>query len=224
MPVDEVSNAQDDPQQINTIALWSLLIACNLTIFVLPVLDFSFVEWIRVVVFTAIVVLAALIASPTNRWVILVTILVILFEWITNFSDSIFLHYTSELITDSFIIWTVVSFVLQIMKRREVSLLTLIEALVGYLLLGIMYTALVTFVDLHTEDAFSGVLNNRFDRGYFTMITLTTTGYGDITPITPIAKSLSLLIAISGQFYVAVIVAIIVGKYSNRLSHRHLKE
>jgi len=56
------------------------------------------------------------------------------------------------------------------------------------------------------------------ERVYFTLITLTTTGYGDITPTAPISKSLSLLIAICGQFYVAVIVAIIVGKFSNQRS------
>ncbi|MEQ8304469.1 MAG: potassium channel family protein [Cyclobacteriaceae bacterium] len=209
--------AKRDDRGLNTIPLWALLIACNVIIFVLPVLKFPVVEWIRALVFTAIVGLATSITSPNNKRVILVAVSVILFEWVTNFTDFVYLHYASELVTDSFIIWVVVSFVLQIMKRRQVSLYTLIEALVGYLLLGIMFTALVTFVDLHTENAFSGVLDTGFDRGYFTLITMTTTGYGDITPITPIAKSLSLLIAISGQFYVAVIVAIIVGKYSNRL-------
>lgn len=52
---------------------------------------------------------------------------------------------------------------------------------------------------------------------YYTLVTMTTVGYGDITPQLPAAKSLSMFIAISGQFYIATVVAIIVGKYANKL-------
>lgn len=42
---------------------------------------------------------------------------------------------------------------------------------------------------------------------YFSFITLTTVGYGDITPITPAARNLVILEALIGQFFVAVLVA-----------------
>ncbi|NNL01024.1 MAG: two pore domain potassium channel family protein, partial [Eudoraea sp.] len=54
------------------------------------------------------------------------------------------------------------------------------------------------------------------DLVYYTLVTLTTVGYGDITPQIPVAKSLSMIIAISGQFYIAVVVAIIVGKFASK--------
>ncbi|MBN1852246.1 MAG: two pore domain potassium channel family protein [Pirellulales bacterium] len=52
------------------------------------------------------------------------------------------------------------------------------------------------------------------DRGalnYFSFITLATVGYGDITPTTPLTRTLAWIEAITGQFYLAVIVAGLVG-------------
>jgi hypothetical protein len=51
---------------------------------------------------------------------------------------------------------------------------------------------------------------------YYTYITLASVGYGDITPLMPVSRSLATLMAVSGQFYMAVIVALLVGKFSSQ--------
>jgi hypothetical protein len=51
---------------------------------------------------------------------------------------------------------------------------------------------------------------------YYSFVTLTTLGYGDITPVTPPAQSLSTLEAIMGQFYIAILVARLVGIYASK--------
>ena len=54
----------------------------------------------------------------------------------------------------------------------------------------------------------------RLDRGtlgYFSFITLATVGYGDVTPATPLARTLAWMEAVTGQFYLAVLVAGLVG-------------
>ena len=48
---------------------------------------------------------------------------------------------------------------------------------------------------------------------YFSFVTVTTLGYGDITPANALAKSIVIVIAISGQLYLTVLVAMLVGKY-----------
>ena len=48
---------------------------------------------------------------------------------------------------------------------------------------------------------------------YFSFVTITTLGYGDITPVTQTAKTLSFTEAIVGQFYIAVLVAGLVSAY-----------
>jgi voltage-gated potassium channel Kch len=46
---------------------------------------------------------------------------------------------------------------------------------------------------------------------YFSFVTLTTLGYGDISPVTPVAQVLVVLEAVTGMFYIAIIVASLIG-------------
>jgi hypothetical protein len=72
--------------------------------------------------------------------------------------------------------------------------------------------ALFTFVDLLTQHAFSG-LSVADDQPlasnliYFSFVTLTSTGYGDIVPVHPFARSLCNLEGIIGQLYPATLLA-----------------
>jgi len=52
-----------------------------------------------------------------------------------------------------------------------------------------------------------------FDCMYYSYMTLTTLGYGDIVPMTAHARSVSILEAVSGVLYVAVLIARLVGLY-----------
>jgi hypothetical protein len=61
----------------------------------------------------------------------------------------------------------------------------------------------------------AGTLGSADARGpvliYYSFVTLTTAGFGDITPVAPSARTLSWLEAMVGQFYIAVLVASLVG-------------
>ena len=46
---------------------------------------------------------------------------------------------------------------------------------------------------------------------YYSLVTLTTLGYGDITPVTPLARNLAAFEAAMGQLYIAILVARLVG-------------
>ena len=81
-----------------------------------------------------------------------------------------------------------------------------------YLLLGLMWTSAYTLVALHDPDAFQpaipaleGALQPKLV--YFSFVTLTTTGYGDFTPVNPIARALSNLESLVGQLYPVVLIA-----------------
>ncbi|WP_448562677.1 potassium channel family protein [Trichothermofontia sp.] len=50
---------------------------------------------------------------------------------------------------------------------------------------------------------------------YYSFVTLATIGYGDITPITPLARTLSITLGIAGQMYLTILVAMLVSKYLN---------
>lgn len=83
-------------------------------------------------------------------------------------------------------------------------------AIVLYLLLGLIWAFVYAVVDLFAPGAFAG--RSKTDVGatdwvYFSFVTLTTVGYGDIVPVSRIVRSLCILEALVGQLYPAVIIA-----------------
>jgi hypothetical protein len=101
----------------------------------------------------------------------------------------------------------------------------IMDAVAAYLLLGIAFGITVIVADSLVDGAYSEPLSSKNagiikpdirDALYYAFVTYTTTGYGDITPRHPLTKSLAMLISISGQLYVAIILALLVGKFASR--------
>jgi len=85
-----------------------------------------------------------------------------------------------------------------------------VGAIVLYLLLGIIWAVAYDFVASHAPDAFVGMHPGEPSTQrwlYFSFVTLTTVGYGDITPVASAARSLAALEALVGQLYPAIILA-----------------
>lgn len=104
----------------------------------------------------------------------------------------------------------------QVFREGPITLHRIQGAVAVYLLLGLMWAALYVMIDLHDPQAFAPpldiprapatpVLRARFV--YFSFTTLTTVGYGDITPLSPLARSMSMLEAVIGQLFPAVLLA-----------------
>lgn len=110
-----------------------------------------------------------------------------------------------------FILWKIVGYVL---RTKEVNANSIFACISGYLVLGLSAAPLFLMINRLLPKAFTVTAEaNFFEFLYFSFITLTSIGYGDITPIHPVAKSLTLLIGITGQLYLTFLVAIIIGKY-----------
>ncbi len=94
-------------------------------------------------------------------------------------------------------------------------------AVCGYLLLGIIWALVYSAAETAAPGSFTSSTSSkaptvagRLDRGllsYYSFITLATVGYGDVTPATPLARTLAWIEAITGQFYLAILVAGLVG-------------
>lgn len=116
-----------------------------------------------------------------------------------------------------FILYSFTSFRIteQIFKEKEVDLKVIVGSLVGYMMIGLAFTFLSAILVTFYTDAYSPAIDfkSSYSFVYYTFVTFSTLGYGDITPATPQAQALSILITISGQFYMVIIVAVIVGKF-----------
>jgi Ion channel len=83
-------------------------------------------------------------------------------------------------------------------------------AVAAYLLLGLAWALAYELVSLLTTGAFSGSGQMGAERHrfvYFSFVTLTTVGYGDMTPVHPVARSLAVCEALFGQLYPAILLA-----------------
>ncbi|UCE89014.1 MAG: two pore domain potassium channel family protein [Pseudomonadota bacterium] len=99
----------------------------------------------------------------------------------------------------------------------------ILGAICIYLLLGLIWAVLYAMIALFTPTAFNGPaalpLYEIFpDYVYFSFVSLTTLGFGDITPVAPVTRFLVYAEALVGQFYLAILVASLVGV---RISGQH---
>lgn len=107
-----------------------------------------------------------------------------------------------------------------VFSLRDTDTNSLIGAVCVYLLIGLIFALVYTmFVFFWPQDAFQGLThdNNKaieFDNFlYFSFVTLTTAGYGDITPLNPMLRTIAYLEMIFGQFYMAILVSGLVAHF-----------
>ena len=79
-------------------------------------------------------------------------------------------------------------------------------AIAAYLLLGLAWASAYEWIALRDPMAFSGSVG-AMQWTYYSLVTLTTMGYGDVTPISPAARSLAVAEAITGQMYIAILIS-----------------
>ena len=120
-----------------------------------------------------------------------------------------------------FILFTLVSLLRAVVRAERVTHDTIYGALSVYLLMAIAWGA--TYLLLETLQPGAIFMdparhpNHRMDWSdcvFYSFVTLTSLGYGDIVPMTAQARSLSILEAVSGIMYVAVLIARLVGLHS----------
>jgi hypothetical protein len=120
-----------------------------------------------------------------------------------------------------FLAFTVIMIVRAVVTARTVTWDTIVGAFAGYVLIGIVWTQIYATLELAAPQSFSvtgTLLDMRDDPAngmtvleYFSFSTLSTVGYGDVTPLSRPTRSLACMEAICGQFYLAVLVAGLVG-------------
>jgi hypothetical protein len=99
-----------------------------------------------------------------------------------------------------------------VFRRGRVTYHRIIGAILLYLLIAVAFATLFLFVGLTHQDAIKGIA---FDDDqsvasalfYMSLVTLTSTGYGDIVPVHPLARSLCNLESVIGQLYPATLLA-----------------
>jgi hypothetical protein len=114
-----------------------------------------------------------------------------------------------------------------VFQTRRITRETIAGAICAYLLLAATWANVFSMIEHLRPGSFANLTVNiaedtekaslrrrSAEFSYFSFVTLSTLGYGDITPLTRSARNLAALEAIFGQLYLAVLIARLVGQYS----------
>ncbi|MGE5445893.1 MAG: potassium channel family protein, partial [Ignavibacteriales bacterium] len=117
----------------------------------------------------------------------------------------------------------------QVFREGPITMQRIIGAVVVYLLLGLMWAFAYKLVELQRPGSFNSAslsaVEHDFDPKtrliYFSFTTLTSVGYGDITPVHPISRSLTMLESLIGQLFPVILIARLV---SMEIYHRQIQK
>jgi voltage-gated potassium channel len=186
-------------------------------LFVAPLLEEEGQWLLSLILISFIFYMAALNMGERKKLFLFLASFAVLAEVLTEAVNLPYVKYIARVIRSIFFVVIVFRLIVQVARTELVQIHTVLHVLNGFLLLGIIFSGLVSLIAHANPAAYQYSVNDTLtggDYSYYTFITLTSVGYGDILPVAPVAKSLAVLIAVSGQFYVAVIIALIIGKFA----------
>ncbi|MEN9233849.1 MAG: potassium channel family protein, partial [Gloeomargarita sp. DG02_1_bins_92] len=124
------------------------------------------------------------------------------------------LNLLGKIIFVGFFLVPIRSIIRQLFQERQVSVNTLRGCICVYLLIGTLWSILYDIVYTVNPEAFVFHEPATWQAlYYFSFVTLTTVGFGDIVPAAPLARTMTNVEAIIGQMYIAIIVARVVALY-----------
>ena len=124
--------------------------------------------------------------------------------------------YLHMLLLLCFLIWMTWLAVRQVLFTGSITRNDIVGAICIYVLLGLIWAILYLLLAQTTPGVFNGLpqapwLDNFAAAVYFSFVTITTLGYGDISPALPVARFMVIMEAIVGVFYMAILVASLIG-------------
>lgn len=154
------------------------------------------------------------------RGTIILGLVAVSLSWLTYLNQkSLALSIIQHISFFGFSLLLFIHLIKTLYHEKDVDLNLVFGALNGYIIIGLMGSFLMIILDDIYPPAYlyntSGKSVSYYDYFYHGFVNLTTIGHGDIVPAIPPSKALSILQALFGQLYMAVIVALIVGKYMN---------
>ena len=140
-------------------------------------------------------------------------------RWLWHYWPDPFLHGVFLVLGTLLLLQVATQLLRLIVTAPRVDVEVLAAGVATYLVIGLVWAMLYLLVDVIDPKAFqlpSGQAFGGFDALYFSFVTLTTIGYGDISPVAPVARMLAILEAVMGILFPAVLIARLVAMYTGR--------
>jgi len=177
--------------------------------------DLPFLQSIIWIVSALVVASSIVIITGSNKlkpihWLLIIILLMTLYR-----PDNLVYEVISYLVFAIMFGWTALKIIKEIIRMKEVNAHVMVGSVVAYLLMGISFSMMCAALFEFFPDAYNAppTYNSFYNFVYYSFITITTLGYGDVVPQIPESQALAIVMAVSGQFYMVIIVATLVGKY-----------
>ncbi len=205
------------------------LVTIVLSVFVLPALGaLRILGGVLVDLFFTLLLLSGIASVSLNRrsftLTTVVAVVALVLRWADAFSNSGALGVLDRLAEMTCILLFCGVIIGRVLKAGPITYHRIEGAVAAYLLLGLVWATGYELIEYLNPGSFAGgvAFSGTFSSWtYFSFVTLATLGYGDIVPVHPIARSLATAEAITGQLYLAILIARLV---SQELNHRQSKE
>jgi voltage-gated potassium channel len=180
---------------------------------------------IETVLITLVLVMGVLAVGRRRRTLVVAVILALpafIGKWVNHFRPDLIPTEVFLVTGLLFVIFVLAHLLGFILRAPRVNSEVLCAGISAYLLLGLSWSFAYLLVAQLAPDAF--FINNGTTTGhslhgadafYFSLITLSTVGYGDIIPVSNVARMLAAMEAITGSLFVAVLIARLVALYSS---------
>jgi hypothetical protein len=199
-----------------------LLAALVLDLLLSPFIEGSYLGRLLFNLLTTVVLISALytvsVGQRINRVALALWALAIVGLWLDYLTPQFSLLTHAPILALFFIAYAAYRILVYVLRQDEVTPEIIYAALSVYLMIGLVWAMLHfglesiqpgSYNGLNKVGGYAGGLGSAFN--YYSFVTLTTLGYGDVTPVTAAARSLSYVEALMGQLFLAVLIARLVG-------------
>lgn len=211
------------------IGLHFLLPSLLLLFILFPFLETSaFGNVIRDII-TSAVLLLGMSAVTQNRQTQIIAVIIaslaIIFNWADHFTIDIHVIIAGFFFNGLFLIFIAWLLLFNVLKEKRVTIDTINRSVCVYFLIGLFFAFIYALIEQLCPGSFNGLKDaSQIGHGivsvaelaYYSFSTMTSTGFGDILPRSSLARSISVLEAILGQLYIAILIARLVGMHIGR--------
>ena len=209
--------------RISTIELLGALVLLMVFVPFLEEMRHGAVIEMLLLTFVFVSAVLAVGARPSTLWIAgILTFLTMTARLLNHFLAPAFPPWLFPPLALCFLGFVIAHLVRSTLVAQQVDAQVLCAAITAYLMLGLFWTMAYILVGSLSPEAFafstgeeSSHTMNRFNAFYFSFVTLSTVGYGDITPVSKAARMLAVTEAMTGMLYVAVLIARLVALYTS---------
>ena len=155
--------------------------------------------------------------SNKTGYGIIVLLASLAFIWLSVAQDwtNIYLQLVKLLTLALFFGFTFAKMIGEIFRLKKVNGKVVIGAIGAYLLLGLIGAILFEIIELTYPNSFTqmDMFSSFYGKVYYSFVTISTLGYGDISPVSAQGQAAAILVSVSGQLYLAILMAMLVGKF-----------